>query len=97
MGGGYIKVFLGLGVIALIASSFNVFTHEGMDIQGQVGENKAHIQTLLAEMKAVNAQQIKSINQRLTDVEESINDILTSETDQMNAFNDTVNDDDDDT
>ena len=95
MGGGYIKVFLGLGVIVLIASSFNVSTHEGMDIQGQVGENKAHIQTLLAEMKRVNAQQIKSINQRLTDVEESINDILESQAGDMNAVIDNSEERDD--
>lgn len=88
MGGGYIKVFLGLGAILLIASSFNASAKEGMSLEGQVGANEANIQTLLQQMKDVNAQQIKSINQRLTDLEETINDMLTSQENEANAFND---------
>jgi hypothetical protein len=39
-------------------------------------------------MKEVNPEQLKVINERLTRVEESINDILTSQENEVNAFGD---------
>ena len=85
MGGGYIKVFLALGAIVLIASSFNAQSKEGMTTEGQVGANEANIATLQRQMKEVNPEQLKVINERLTRVEESINDILDSQTNAANT------------
>lgn len=91
MGSGYIKVFLGLGIIVLIASSFDASSKEGMTTEGQVGANTANIATIENQLKAVNPEQLKIINERLTRVEESINDILTSQEEGANNMIDNSN------
>ena len=83
MGSGYIKVLLGLGIIVLIASSFNMPSKEGMSeeakiavLENQYGTLENQHRTLDERVKEMNPEKMTSLQEQINTLREMVDELI---------------------